>query len=361
MLKPLTSLRFVFAFMVFLVHITYSTSTIKVDPIIKWLSDNIFKEGSVGVGFFFTLSGFILAYNYKNKFSNITTTKKRFWIHRFARIYPLHLLTLYLSFPMMYMLYPNSHVSEFLKPFFLNLFLLHSWIFPRIDNFYWGFNSVSWSISDEMFFYLTFPFIIQLFSKQKKIIYIIVIAMCLMLPLTITYGQNNGVHGIWFYFFPLFRIIDFLLGILLYEIYLNLKKNNKILLKYATVLELLTVSIFILFFSFHNAIPLAYRYSCYYWLPIALIILIFSFQGGDISKLLSGKYFIYLGEISYSFYMLHILVIYYFSQLNNSYRLFENYYLFNILLLVFSIFISAVSFEIIEKPFNKYIIRKLGD
>ena len=47
-------------------------------------------------------------------------------------------------------------------------------------------------------------------------------------------------------------------------------------------------------------------------IPIwSLLIFIFAYQGGFFSKLLSNKYLVHLGEISFSFYMLHQLVIRY--------------------------------------------------
>ena len=53
MISPLTSLRFLFALMVFGAHI-YT---------IDLYFDHLFyKEGFVGVNFFFILSGFIIAY-----------------------------------------------------------------------------------------------------------------------------------------------------------------------------------------------------------------------------------------------------------------------------------------------------------
>ena len=52
MIKPLTSLRFVFALMIFMHH--YSIK--------KGSSEVLFPEGFLGVTFFFILSGFILSY-----------------------------------------------------------------------------------------------------------------------------------------------------------------------------------------------------------------------------------------------------------------------------------------------------------
>ncbi|MES2287027.1 MAG: acyltransferase [Bacteroidota bacterium] len=352
MIKPLTSLRFVFALMVFFDHI--ATSAINVDIHMQWLSDNVFREGYVGVGFFFVLSGFILAYNYKDKFSKKEVNKKNFWIMRLARVYPLHLLTLYLSVPMVLMLW-NYDLTGILFPFFLNLFLLQSYILPPFE-YYWSFNTVSWSVSDEMFFYFLFPFIINFLNKKKELLIALVLLACIAIPLLMLKTSNMDMRPVWFYIHPFFRIVDFLIGILLYEIYLKMKDSK--ILKFASILELFSVLLFVLFFLFHNSVPQVYRSSCYYWLPISSIILIFSFQKGVFSQMFLNKHLVYLGEISYGFYMFHALVIQYFIILNANYSIFENYYLFVFFMLCFSIFISAICHSAFEKPINKYIVKR---
>ena len=82
MINTLTSLRILFALMVFGAHCYV------LDPS---FDTHFFKEGFVGVSFFFILSGFIIAYNYEEKLLETTTTKRTFWVARIARIYPLHL------------------------------------------------------------------------------------------------------------------------------------------------------------------------------------------------------------------------------------------------------------------------------
>lgn len=88
MINTLTSLRILFALMVFGAHCYV------LDPS---FDTHFFKEGFVGVSFFFILSGFIIAYNYEEKLLEKITTKRTFWVARIARIYPLHLLTLLIA------------------------------------------------------------------------------------------------------------------------------------------------------------------------------------------------------------------------------------------------------------------------
>ena len=88
MIDSLTSLRFIFAIMVFGAHCYVIDS---------FFSTHFFKEGFVGVSFFFVLSGFIIAYNYQKRLSENKITKRTFWVARIARIYPLHWLTLLIA------------------------------------------------------------------------------------------------------------------------------------------------------------------------------------------------------------------------------------------------------------------------
>lgn len=85
MIDTLTSLRFIFAIMVFSAHCYVIDS---------FFNTLFFKEGFVGVSFFFVLSGFIIAYNYQKKLSESKISKRTFWVARIARVYPLHWLTL---------------------------------------------------------------------------------------------------------------------------------------------------------------------------------------------------------------------------------------------------------------------------
>ena len=78
MINTLTSLRILFALMVFGAHCYV------LDPS---FDAHFFKEGFVGVSFFFILSGFIIAYNYQKKLLEKTTTKRTFWIARIAVSY----------------------------------------------------------------------------------------------------------------------------------------------------------------------------------------------------------------------------------------------------------------------------------
>lgn len=124
MINTLTSLRIFFVLMVFGAHCYVIDSS---------FDAHFFKEGFVGVSFFFVLSGFIIAYNYQEKLLEKTTTRRTFWVARLARIYPLHLLTLLIAACIGgYVQY--SGTADWIKHFIASTFLLQPF-FPSADYF----------------------------------------------------------------------------------------------------------------------------------------------------------------------------------------------------------------------------------
>ncbi len=125
MIHTLTSLRIFFALMVFGAHCYVLDSS---------FDAHFFKEGFVGVSFFFVLSGFIIAYNYQEKLLVKSTAKRTFWIARIARIYPLHLLTLLIAVCIGgYVQYRDT--VDWLKHFVASTFLLQPFSRPPTISF----------------------------------------------------------------------------------------------------------------------------------------------------------------------------------------------------------------------------------
>jgi peptidoglycan/LPS O-acetylase OafA/YrhL len=166
-LKALTGIRFVAALFVFFYHWGSVFSSF-----LPGFAEGLRCNGYVGVSFFFALSGFILAYNYARPGSP-TMRRIPFWMARFARIYPTYLLAF-----LVYGVFVVHHrfardevglavlktvVSGSVSLSLLQGWAVHSWA---------SWNTPSWSISVEAFFYAVFPFVAPrlLAGSQRRVL-----------------------------------------------------------------------------------------------------------------------------------------------------------------------------------------------
>ncbi|WP_213523709.1 acyltransferase [Nonlabens sp.] len=348
-LKPLTSLRFLFALMVFVSHLDFLRTSDY-----HWLRttyQDILVEGYIGVSFFFILSGFILTHAYHSKINTSNPENKKFFIARIARIYPLHFVTFLIAVPLMFW---GQEIDG--KGWLLGLSnstLTQSYV--PIKELYFSFNGPSWSISCEFFFYLCFPFLLRFFDKIGQFKYYLTGVLVLAILILPDFIDQQWHHGL-FYINPLFRVVDFILGIVLYDFYVHLK-SKKVLINF-TKLELFSIGVFMLFFSLRHSVSETALYSVFYWFPMMGIILVFAFQKGRLSKFLSHQYAIWLGEISFGFYMLHHLVLRYFTLGNGKLEWITNDYIIIGLLLCISMVAAGISHRYFEVPLNKLIRQK---
>lgn len=336
MIKPLTSLRFVFALMVFAAHCYV------IDP---YFSHFLYKEGFVGVGFFFVLSGFIIAYNYQRKFERGQVSRHGFWIARFARIYPLHIVTLFLL--LLAGGYLPAMNRDTVPKIVSLLFLLHPFI-PDIDYFF-SFNSPSWSLGCEQLFYFLFPFLALRLSSTRRLFWLLIVAGGLA-AWGMFFTPEEQIRAYW-YVNPFTRLPDFLVGMLLYKLYekrtVNWSGNQ------ATWFEIGAVAVFMLFYYAGSAglLPKVYRYSVYYWVPISLVIYVFAVNRGALSRFLSNKYLVIGGDISYAIYLSHLVFIELYKKTGWNYP----WQAVIPVLLAATIGFSLLSFYYFEKPVNRYI------
>lgn len=203
MINTLTSLRFIFAMMVLGAHCYVIDNHFDI---------HFFKEGFVGVSFFFMLSSFIIAYNYQKKFSENKITKRTFWVARIARIYPLHWLTLLIAVALGNYVIASGTI-DWCKHFLASLTLTNAYI-PK-DNYFFSFNSPSWSLCCEQLFYICFPFLIALTKDYRKLLSTFLI--CTILSIVGMYfTPMESIKGYW-YVNPITRLPDFIAGMLLFN------------------------------------------------------------------------------------------------------------------------------------------------
>lgn len=187
-----------------------------------------------------------------------------------------------------------------------NLFLVQSWI-PKPSVYFSG-NAVEWCLSDLMFFYAVFPFIIWLLQGVTRT-FVFTALYGVLYVLCIIFCPESYVHAI-VYINPLCRFLDFYFGILLYRMYMRFKGSLLMSHPIAALAQFGSLLVFVVAVCFYGYVDERLRYQCLFFVPSALILLSFSvFDGYGLAKILSNRTSFYLGSISFTFYMMHNLGI----------------------------------------------------
>jgi peptidoglycan/LPS O-acetylase OafA/YrhL len=271
----------------------------------------IMNAGPWSVSFFFILSGFILVYNYDSERKPLEVG--RFWVARFARIYPVYLIGFLLAMPFVLEAVRQAHghsAYETITGGLLAASLVQSWV-PRYATFW---NIPAWSLSVEAFFYLMFPIILihlRRFVGLKALVGIIVGCWVLsvvkspVIHLTagmLSIGDGSSVTAVERYF-PLLRLPEFIAGMALGRIMLRCERPNIWLADFLGIGSMAAIMLVAAmgadrpqFLNASGAIS-----------PL-FILVIWSLANDDsiFSRLLSKGPLLFCGEASYSIYILHL-------------------------------------------------------
>ncbi|MBW1619332.1 acyltransferase family protein [Empedobacter falsenii] len=349
--NQLTFTRFIAALFIVIYHFASSLFIIEND-FIKVQREFL----NLGVGYFYVLSGFVmmLAYGDKEKIN-----KKDYWINRVARVYPLHIFTLLLTIIVSLLISVNylEYYDFNIKSFLINALLIQSWI----PEYSLSWNVPSWSVSVEMFFYFTFPFIYNFVIKKLSIVKIGVIFFIFwaisqigmsMFYHSTSYGGYQSLDRYFLYYNPFLHFSTFLIGLwfgkFFKENYTKLVGNYDVLI--FVVFALCTILVYLLKDQFlHNGL-LA--------IPFAFLISLVALNTGRLTKLFNKKAFIYLGEISFAMYLLQNPIYIALRKVFKVIGLSDNGYLIFFVGLIVLIIASHLTYRFIEIPM-KNRIRKL--
>ena len=327
-LKALTGLRWIAAFVVFVQHVLGNFSLPKPE---LWL-------GSTAVAFFFVLSGFILTYVYSGRMlgkpGEVQDKGKRkkvirkFFFTRWARIWPLHFVCLLISMFALSQWWLTFEDGWATTKFFTNLTLMQSWVAE--SKWVFSFNGVSWSISTEAFFYLVFP--LFLIGGQRKfwVKFAALYAVVIGLLLAVNYCANVPALAGRFDFDriphanPLMRLPEFCVGMAIGFLYLNRTPAAQRSVTRDTIWELAAVGLVVgwhcllLWTNTAGAIKSLGWTSIglAHWVHITLsvwtfafLIYVFARTQGLLARAIGSQPMVFLGEISFAFYLIHYIVI----------------------------------------------------
>ncbi len=261
---------------------------------------SFFKESYLFVEFFFTLSGFVLAFAYLSK---VNPKFSDFFISRTFRLLPLHVFVLIVLILLEFgklLAYQNgfhfnhepftnkAQVSDILP----NLLLLQSWL-PNVYTFSWNFPS--WSISIEYYIYMIFFMTLLIRNNWKYLFWLLIsTTMFILLYMHIKIGAEI-LRG----------LSCFFLGTLTYLIYKNTHEKIRLNTYWFSLLEIIVLCLVVYIISSkieNKALVVSALFS--------LTVFIFAFEKGFFSKIFKQHILMHLGQLSYSIYMIQAAVLF---------------------------------------------------
>ena len=308
-IPSLTGVRGVAAIWVFLTHFYGLAALVLHAPTL--LHSVFLFNGFRGVDLFFVLSGFILMHVHADQFQSIRGSDLRhFFVTRFFRIYPLNTVVL-LSVLAVVVLVPGYVAAnrQWVDPrfayrshnlswpgFVQTLLLVQSCTVLKLGEW----NIVSWTLSAEVLGYLLFPLMAWTILREHSAIWCIAYGTISLTLLTIllfgAHHANNNPTGT---FGSVRMIFCFATGIAMNRAY---QLTSDRWMSAATPLTV-AACVFIAVTWLKPVAPVLDAFG------FAALILGLAYQRGPVDAMLASRPLLFLGRISFSFYLVHFLII----------------------------------------------------
>ena len=249
----------------------------------------IYNQGGKAVEFFFCISGFIFFMYYFEKVSDKKISPLNFFLLRFSRLYPLHIVSLiivaiftviFFNLSDFYFIYDKND----LKHFILNIFLISHWGFQDGTSF----NEPIWSVSIEIFLYGAF-FILSYYLRNILLICVSSILIGLIITLNVYYSFGVGI------------VCFFIGGLTFYLHKYAITKRVEHQIFSLTLLLFLIVT-YIIFLNPYS-LNIYKQDLLAFFILFPLLVLILSFI--DLLKINFFKKVSIFGDLSYSIYIIH--------------------------------------------------------
>jgi peptidoglycan/LPS O-acetylase OafA/YrhL len=351
-MKRYDQLTFTRFWALLLVLIYHGAGGIYLTYINKFPLTPILRSAPTAVSYLYVLSGFVLALVYFRPLEKFELSK--FWTARFVRIYPLYILSfLLVSY---YYLEALAHIKP--QKILANIFVLQAW-WPAYAQ---SFNYASWSMTVEFFFYAVFPFFVLWAYRQPvrttlwAAIILWVISQIINFVLWIGYfpAQESLIV-----YNPIFHLSSFILGVAGGAWFIqeapNLKIDQRVNLSILFASLALVAGYIILSDVYpqlpHDLQPMTGLLAPFFVLFISALAL----DQTRLSKILSHRWLVALGETSFALYILHVPVIWLYERTLYSLGLENPDYIKDITYLPLMISVGLIANYYIDPPIRNWM------
>ncbi len=273
----------------------------------------------ISVSVFFVLSGFLLTINESRRYEEYTLKDSfREARRRIFKLYPLHLVLTVICIPLAIVREDVFSIGDLIVKLVCNVFMVQSLV-PSA-NIAASLNGVAWYLSTIFILYIVFPFIYRVFYRIKnadtlRIMLLFTIffqtAMVFIVYRTIYY---ETVITYMTHCFPVYRVFDLIAGIQL-ALLLTVKEERNVDFN-PTVYTVIEVLIFVLsgdlvFLWATGDTNIFYTHAPVTTLLAILFTFVFSKKKGVLTKLLTNKVLVFLGDRSGSAFLIHFPIVVY--------------------------------------------------
>ncbi|WP_158818696.1 acyltransferase [Methylocapsa sp. S129] len=404
-LPGLTGLRFVAAFSVLIAHAAAALLAVHETPlgVVYWLR----QASGFGMTLFFVLSGFVIHYNYASLISRdgLRGVAAYLWA-RFARLYPLFLLTLLVNVLLSSRLFDlwNGHVEPFEStlralPYFL--VSIQSWFYAPIQGgslitAVGGGSPLTWSISAEWFFYFAYPCMAWFILRRRRpgtAAALLALWCALWIALAAGLYDRSPAIDAWavdrfgsiagmqdhqqdsfvrwlLYFSPYLRMGEFVVGALVAQFYVQMRGRMVTELENfigSCVMLAAALSVFYITYLMYDpdvGVNLFRKMNMNFGLapPAAVLVFCAARYTGFGGRLLNARSAIALGEASYSIYLVHdvaLLIAVRLSGQRPHSLAFDVVKLVGVIAIV--LLVSRALYSFCETPSRKWLRQQWGD
>lgn len=306
-LHLLTFFRFAAALWILLFHLE---SRLVLDP--GWPLAVLIRNGAYAMSFFFVLSGAVLAYGYHD-LAIRENGVARFYLARFARVYPAYAVTHLVCLPWLAIAFPG----EWMRWLFVNLTSalgIQAW-FPHT---YVGANAGTWSISCEFYFYALFPALLPLAQRlaapanfPRTVIYLALAIGFVGLADFVFAGE--GTFPL-YYISPALRLPEFFLGAVL-----GAALRRRSMAQSTSIWTVVAAAAAVGITSLNTAHHVGLWTRANVIVVPAIAWLIFAagaYEHGQAARMRNGIWGLprYLGEVSYCFFLAQLPLLMWFNS-----------------------------------------------
>lgn len=264
--------------------------------------------GAFGVSIFIILSGFLAIYTDSNR-----SCIENLWI-KIKKLFPLHISTLLVALPISGIIdvISGNNVWKFVAKLFLNITMLQGFI-PSSE-VYFSFNAVAWYLTLVIVFSVMTRPLIRIINKLCKIRgggYYVALLISIQIIWTLAMKNSSIMHWA-VYINPIFRLVDYTIGIWLGKYYLdnpdrfNLKRSICVIPFIGLIIIIVFVSCFV---PENNA-----WFLCVVWTPLSALCISLCLLFENKLKTNNG-FMIYIGNRSMELFLIHYLVIRYWTAI----------------------------------------------